>query len=306
MEWEWEWESELELEWESEWESELELKQSSWQKGPLFWDVNGIRYVSIPFTWNLPSVKMIVQSILWRRTKFKIGGPAIQLIPDFFLDCSNVELGNSYPNVLQMMNPNATRTTTGCIRKCKFCGIGTGKIENGGFKELNDWPDLPIICDNNLLASSQIHFDKVMNRLENHTGVDFNQGLDARKLTPYHAERFARLKSPIIRLACDHKNTIPKWEESLRILLSSGVKKSWIKTYCLIGFDSDPSESWERCEYIQKTINNFSSCLPMWYHSLDCLEWNKVTNEQEELGWTKKEQIKLLRRFYFGKYGAAL
>ena len=273
-----------------------------WPKKPTMWRDGSLLYVSVPFTWNLPELRAFLsqRSAAW--TQAFVGGPAVDLMPGFLADLTNVKPmpGEKIPNVLQRVNPMATRTTEGCIRSCQFCGIGQGMIEKGGFRELPNWPDLPIICDNNLLASSLPHFDKVMDRLEHHVGVDFNQGLDARLLTAHHAVRFSRLKKPAIRLSCDSTKSVRQWQCSLDCLMENGVKKSWVSTYALIGFDSDPSEAWERCELLNKLGR---VVLPMWFHNLDCLEWNTVTPKQRELGWNNKERTRIMRRFYKAKVG---
>lgn len=225
-----------------------------------------------------------------------VGGPATRLMPDYLVGIKNVTIGNDMPGVLQRINPKATRTTTGCVRSCKFCAIGTGKIEKGGFNELEDWPDLPIVCDNNLLAASIEHFDKVMDRLERHVGVDFNQGLDARLMTQYHATRIARLKKPKIRLALDNTALCNNFAIAIWYLMSAGCSKSSMSSYAIIGFDSDPAESWERCLWIEKTHKIKS--YPMWFHPLDALRENQVTDEQAKLGWTERERLRIMGYFY--------
>lgn len=278
------------------------MMKSMWNKKPIYWLKGEKTYISVPFTWNLPEVR----STISRRGFFKeviVGGTALKLMPDYFSDLSFVSVQNDYPGMLQKYNPLATRTSLGCIRKCKFCAIGTGLLEGGGLTELEDWPDLPIICDNNLLATSQRHFDRVMDRLEKHVGADFNQGLDARLLNEYHADRFARLKKPRIRLSCDNKSVIHLWEESREKLLLAGVKNSRIGTYVLVGFDSDPSEAWERCLNIYKKSY---LVYPMWFHSLDSTKAHSVSEKQKELGWTEKERRKIMRYFYHYSHGGAL
>ncbi len=250
--------------------------------------------VSIPFTWNLPQVRRYLEAGAPSWDVAMVGGPAVKLMPEYLAGVPNVIIGEDCPGVLQRVNPFATRTTTGCIRKCQFCGIGTGKIE-GKFQELPDWPDLPIVCDNNLLASSEAHFDKVMDRLEHHRGVDFNQGLDARLLTPYHAERFARLNRPHIRLALDHERDAGEWDDAFDALVRAECPKSWISSYALIGFDSGPEEAWRRCGFIE---DHKIKAYPMWFHGLDCLKWNTITTDQVALGWSKKARTDLMGWFY--------
>lgn len=200
-----------------------------WPKEPLFWMESGVPHVSVPFTWDLPLVRRVVA----RHPAAVVGGPAVDLMPDFFADMPHVRVGREMPGILQRVNPLATRTTTGCVRRCGFCGIGQGLIEPGGLRELEDWPDLPILVDNNLLAASQEHFDRVMDRLETTWGWgDFTQGVDSRLLTEHHAERFARLRNrrTRIRLALDSMAYADGWERAFGLLRRAGVPKSYIKS----------------------------------------------------------------------------
>jgi hypothetical protein len=221
-----------------------------------------------------------------------VGGPAICLMPHYFDDMPQVQTGPVYNGVLQLVNPQATRTTVGCIRNCEFCGVD--KIEIS-FNELTDWPDLPIICDNNLLAASRKHFDRVIDRLKKHEWSDFNQGIDARLLKDYHASRFAELKNPVIRLALDSMEYVDQWEKAFDTLRKAGLPKKSIRSYALIGFDSGPAEAWERCEYI---TGKGIKVLPQWYHALDQLEHNIVTENQENLGWTDRNRTNIMGWYY--------
>ena len=217
----------------------------------------------------------------------------MKLMPEYLADIPNVKVDTGNINgILQQVNPQATRTTTGCPNKCRFCAVPD--IE-GEFIELDDWPDLPIICDNNLLYSSIDHFDKVCGRLEKHEWSDFNQGLDARLLNKHHAERLARLPNSIIRLALDSAKVKDKWDGAYSLLRSAGVPKSRIRTYVLIGFDSDPGECWERCKYVDDLG---VLALPQWYHELKQMEKNIVTEHQEELGWDDYERRRIMQWFY--------
>ena len=271
----------------------------SWPKGPTYWCEEDKLFISIPFTWNLPTVYARLRQIpVQPISSVLVGGPAVKLLPGYFKRLDFVREGVDYPGVLQRVNPWATRTTEGCIRDCSFCGIGQGKIERN-FIQYDSWPDLPLICDNNLLASTSRHFDTVIDRLKKWRSPDFNQGLDARLLDIYHAQRFAELNRPKIRLSCDNSGCLENWKIAYEILLRGGVRKSHISTYALIGFDSDPAEAWARCEHLAK----FCVVYPMWFNALNTLKINQITKSAAELMWTDKERIRIMRRFYKAKYG---
>lgn len=263
-----------------------------WPKKHTAWIENRVLCVSIPFTWELPSVKADLQqrSMFWDRAV--IGGPAVYLLPGYFDGMSFVKVRRSFDGVLQRVNPYATRTTTGCVRRCDYCGVPRF---DGKFKELDDWPDLPIICDNNLFASTNKHFDKVIDRLKRHDYCDFNQGVDSRLLSRHHASRIAELKKPLVRLALDSMEYVDQWEKAFKKLRDAGLPKRSIRSYALIGFDSGIQEAWDRCEYILK---KGIKPLPMWFHPLDALKQNIVTEDQAKLGWTEFER-KLIMQYYY-------
>lgn len=277
-----------------------------WPKKSTQWIENRTLYISIPFTWNLPIVKAELSqgSLFW--DKVVVGGPAISLMPHFFNDLERISIGSWHlPKVLQRVNPLATKTTMGCVRRCQFCAVP--KIESpyfkSGFKELDDWPDLPILVDNNLLAASKKHFNRVIDRLKMHklpldsngSTADFNQGLDARLLTKHHAERIAEIKRPLVRLAFDSWGSTDKWISAFEILRKAGLPKRSIRSYVLIGFGSGIKDAWERCEY----VNSFGiKALPMWFHELDALKRNIVTEDQNNLGWTDVDR-KLIMQYYY-------
>lgn len=264
-----------------------------WPKAYYCWIQNRILYVSIPFTWELPKVLSLIQQRSFFWDKVVVGGPAVQLMPGYFQGYDHVSEGQTMPGILQQVNPLATRTTTGCIRQCPFCGVKT--IE-GKFMELSDWPDLPILCDNNLLAASTEHFDRVIDRLEKWGWCDFNQGIDARLLNDHHAERIARIKEPVVRLALDSYKDKTKWSEAYALLRKYGIAKRKIRTYVLIGYDSEPAEAWNRCEWVDA---HGVIALPMWFHKLDTFEKNHVNDRQKELGWNDFERRRIMKWFYW-------
>ena len=227
--------------------------------------------------------------------KVIVGGPGVYLMPEYFDDLDFVTIGHSEPGVLQRVHPMATRTTEGCIRRCSFCAIGQGKVEGGGFVELDDWTDLPILADNNLLAATQPHFDRVIDRLIKWGWADFTQGLDARLLTDYHADRISRIGKPMVRLALDSMAYADQWENAYATLRRAKIAKARIRSYALIGHTTGVTEAWDRCEWIER---HGIKALPMWFHPLSSLTWNSVTPAQESLGWNNEERKRIMQYFY--------
>lgn len=268
------------------------MSSYEWPKGPYSWQEGDTAYVSVPFTWNLPEVERMVECDLFA-ARWIVGGPALTLMPDFFQDYPHVEVRQEMPGILQRVNPGATRTSLGCPNNCAFCSVD--KIE-GEFRELEDWPDLPIICDSNLLATSLAHFDRVLDRLVRLGTADFNQGLDCQLLTDYHARRIAEITKPMVRLALDSDAEKKNFGRAVELLLAAGIPKRAIRAYCLVGFRHGPEDDWRRCEFVE----SFGlKALPMWYHPPAVLKHNSVTPRQSHaLGWTRKLQRQIMQWYY--------
>jgi len=160
---------------------------------------------------------------------------------------------------------------------------------------LTDWPDLPIQADNNLFAAPDAHFDKVIDRLVKWGWADFNQGVDARFLNAHHASRLVEIKKPLVRLALDSPDSKSIWDNAFNLLREYKLPKSAIRSYALIGFDSGPAEAWERCRWIEA---HGIKALPMWYHALDALEYNSVTEDQQKLGWDDEKRKDIMMYYY--------
>ncbi len=267
-----------------------------WPRGITSWIVDRTLYISIPFTWKLPHVHAQVENVDFGYDKVVVGGPATQLMPTFFDDLPHVTVGTHYTGIMQKVNPLATKTTTGCIRRCGFCAVPKNE---GALTELEDWPDLPVICDNNIMGASMEHFDKVIDRLKGWGWADFNQGIDSRLLTDYHAKRLLEIGRPMIRLALDSMNYSGQWGIAFDRLRSAGFPLSCIRSYALIGFEDDAThtvdEAWKRCNWIEE---HGIKVLPMWYHRLDALKENVVTEKQKHLGWNDFDRRRIMQWFY--------
>lgn len=273
---------------------------TAWPKKTVYWIEDRTLYASIPFTWELESVRsrLIQRSFEWDQAV--VGGPAVKLVPYMFDNLEHVMVGDEYPGILQKINPRATRTTLGCVRDCEFCGV---RQLEGDFRELDDWPDLPVICDNNLLAASDRHFDRVIERLKAHTDVEFSFGLDARLMNERRAKQIAslHLKKRGVRLALDNMNYSWRWMCAVQLLVDAGVAKRNLAAFALVGFNAGPVEAWDRCHFIE---SHGVRALPVWFHPLDAYRKNSVTRVQASLGWDDYERRRIMQWFYQHKEAA--
>lgn len=267
-------------------------RNHGWPGREVTWVTGRKLMVSVPFTWCLPRVRSMLQQRNTEWDEAVVGGPGVRLLPRFLDGLSNVAVGQNMEGVLQHVNPRATRTTVGCPRHCPFCAVP--RIM-GPFRELPDWPDLPVVCDDNLLAASEAHLDRVFERLERHDAVDFNQGIDARLVSRRVADRIVRLRKPIIRLALDNEGMKRSWERAVELLRGAGLPRANIRSYVLIGFLDAPTEAWARCEWVEQRA---SKALPMWFHPLHVLRHNTITHDQLAAGWSKREQRRIMSWFY--------
>lgn len=253
-----------------------------WSKDFVHWRVGPVLYLSVVFSWDLPDALRLAAD---HGGPVIIGGPAADLAGPF--DWAEAWRACPY-NVLAMHNPLATFTTRGCPRSCKYCAVP--KLE-GEFREIPDFTPAPVICDNNLLAASRSHFEKVIDTVRWFPSVDFNQGLDARLFTRWHADLMGRLPGVMLRFALDHTNHIGKVHRAIQIAHEEGfTARDAIRVYILIGFDDTPEDALHRLELVCSWGH---WPVPMRYQPLDAM--NK--NDYVAPGWTD-EELKRMMRYY--------
>jgi hypothetical protein len=255
-----------------------------WSKKFLEWTDDSAMYafLSVVFTWDLP--KAYQRAVWLRQLGYEVfaGGPAVDLMPEYLGDVTT--RGEWYDDVIAKHNPQATFTSRGCIRRCPFCAVWRTE---GELRELDDWPVLPIVCDNNILACSRAHFDKVIDRLKPLSGIDFNQGLDARLLTPYHAGRLAELDC-MVRLAFDSVWYESSFMAAYNMLRRAGIPKRRIRVYVLVGFEDTPDDALYRL----RTVSGLGSDPnPMRYNPLDTLQRDSYVGPN----WTNSELTRFVR-----------
>jgi hypothetical protein len=181
-------------------------------------------------------------------------------------------------------NPLATFTTRGCVNNCAFCAVP--KIE-GRFREIKNFIPRPIVCDNNFLASSKVHFNRVIDGLKKLPYVEFNQGLEARLFSSERAGRISELKLNDVRFAFDSTDKEGHLHKAVLLARKNGIKK--ISVLMLYGFTDTPADALYRAETLRKIGVN--EIYPMRYQPLLSTEKGGFVNEKN--GWSEYE----LQRF---------
>lgn len=166
--------------------------------------------------------------------------------------------------------------TRGCPNKCKWCVVPK---KEGAVHPYMDVDEIAIngrnnlvLMDNNVLASDY-GLEQIVKIVDRKYKVDFNQGLDARLITPEIADLLARVKwSRYIRLGMDSISQIPHVLNARKLLRDRGYKKD-LFCYFLI---SDVAGVKERLDAIYqykdiapfgqpyRDYNNPHQIIPQW------------------------------------------
>ena len=128
--------------------------------------------------------------------------------------------------------------TRGCIRLCDHCIVPRkeGNIHPAATWEEVKRPDSRemILLDNNVLASN--HGLEQIDRMgREEVWVDFNQGLDARLITPEIARMLATLHwIRFVRMACDTSGMLPVIRQATAYLKEAGISPCRFWAYALV------------------------------------------------------------------------
>ncbi len=128
--------------------------------------------------------------------------------------------------------------TRGCERSCPWCIVPR---KEGRIRPAADWEDIKrpdsreiVFLDNNVLASEH-GLEQIERMGGEKVWVDFNQGLDARLITPWTAELLAELRwKRFVRLSCDTSEMLPVVEQAAAYLREAGIAKSRLWAYVLV------------------------------------------------------------------------
>jgi len=135
-------------------------------------------------------------------------------------------------------------TSRGCPNHCWFCEAWRNE---GTIREL-EIKDGFNIQDNNLLACSQIHQERVFKMLLCQSKRPrFTGGFEAARFTEWHAEWMLRLKPEVTMFAYDTPDDYEPLVNAAGIMRKAGIigKSHAIRCYVLIGYRGDSIEKAE-------------------------------------------------------------
>lgn len=178
-------------------------------------------HISVTFTWDINKGQNLLHEWRGKAPILRIGGPAFNNQGDEFVSGMYLKEG-------------VTITSRGCPNKCSFCFVPKreGKMRELPIVRGN------IIQDNNLLACSKSHIDKVFRMLKTQRHIDFAGGFEASRVTSEIVEKLRGLKIYQIWLAHD----APNWNIGLVEAverLSKYFPRDKIRCYVLIGYKND-------------------------------------------------------------------
>ena len=127
--------------------------------------------------------------------------------------------------------------TRGCVHKCPWCVVPK---KEGGVRPYRRWQEVVrpgirdvVFMDNNVLAS-QYGLEQIEEMTKQNLRVDFNQGLDARMITPEIATLLSKLKwLKQIRMAADTDAMLPVVLEKIELLKANGINTGRIFVFVL-------------------------------------------------------------------------
>jgi hypothetical protein len=193
--------------------------------------------------------------------------------------------------------------TRGCPNRCKFCAVSSIEPTFVDYLPLvrqirsveqlyGPKTDL-VLLDNNVLASER--FDRIIDDIvrlgfgrgawlgRKRRHVDFNQGIDIRRLTLEKMAQLARIALNPLRLAFDHIQLRDEYVDRVRMAVNCGITN--ISNYVLYNYTDTPADLYERLRInveLNRELGIQIYSFPMKYIPLDAKDrghigghWNR-------------------------------
>lgn len=181
----------------------------------------------------------------------------------------------------------------GCVNHCPYCAVpimepATGLIQVKSIRHLVAPGHRKVVLwDNNLLAARN-WLDLIAELKGIGLPVDFNQGLDARRITEEVAEELKGLRIDPVRMAYDVPSERRALERAIPALVRAGFKLRDIIVYVLYNFRDSPEEFLGR---IRDLMEWGVVAYPMRFEPLNSLKKNQYIGPK----WTP-EQLEMIAR----------
>ena len=219
--------------------------------------------VNCVFSWDKDRAIRLGKEWAKRFRDVKVGGPAFgdpggEFVPERF-----VKRGVIF-------------TSHGCPKRCPWCYAWK---REGNIRELKiqeGW----IVQDNNLLACSRSHIERVFEMLKKQPlSASFPGGLDLDYLSDWHIELFKGLRKNhrlgILFVAFDTEKSLEKLSMARDLLGDFHINQRF--AYALIGFDGDTIEQAEsRLERIYDDERGFLPFAMLFDKNSKSHEWKKL------------------------------
>ena len=179
--------------------------------------------VSCVFTWDKPEAEKIAEA--WRGwgCKVSVGGPAYD------------DPGGEFTPG-KFTREGVVITHRGCVRQCPWCYVP--KREGNKIREI-EIKTGNVLQDNNILACSRSHQDKVFSMLATQRAIRFIGGLDTRLLTDYAIDRIRGLRVYDLWIAADSIGYRKSYLKAIEKLRTAGFSRKKIRCYVLIGYGKE-------------------------------------------------------------------
>lgn len=195
-------------------------------------------HVSVCFSWDKPKAEWLAEE--WSDVApVKIGGPAY----------GNAGGGGDDFTPGMYLREGYTFSSRGCIRNCPFCLV---PCQEGKLRELAVIHPGHVLMDNNVLACSRPHIEKVFDMLEEEKAVMLLGGLDCRLMRAWHVARIAKLKLRCLAIAYDMEGQEKDLARALDLLHAGGIPHGKIWCFVLGGFfpDDTPDKAEQRAKLV--------------------------------------------------------
>ncbi len=209
-------------------------------RGPELWDEADKVLVSVTFDEDRDKAEELARQ--WDVVaQVEVGGPAYS---------ARTPAGEFDPGMF--LKHGYTITSRGCPNRCHFCKVP----EREGALRLLEIKDGWNVLDNNLLACPQAHQLAVFKMLQRQPHRPrFTGGIEACRVTPWHAEWFAKLNPETLWMAYDYPADYEPLREACRLLSAACLiaphKRKKVGAYVLMGERGDtPDEARRRLDSV--------------------------------------------------------